>query len=710
MQAFQAFDPGSNPGGSTPSRASASAVGRFKSSRARPTVAPLAGGTGLAPDDIAAQKPPKRPPRLRTAIAIFGKPGDEKNKALLEHFAAGLTHAREARHEEALTEFDFVVRAAPANPDGWHNKGTQLIILGRFSEALAAFNVSVNLQPEDSDSWDGQATCLGELGRLDDSLIAIDRALRRGMNNPDFWHNRGQAHFALGHYRQAFESYDKALAMDRNRASTWAARAAALGKMMRASDELVAVAELVRLEPTVARWRRRQIELLSELKRDAEAKAARLEMYRAFKDDPEVQFEHGSRLAGRGKDDKAEVCFSEAARLAPDKREPLLELGRCQARLGKHAEALAAAEELLRRDHNDADAALLGARALAALGRLRDAITVAEIAARTQRTSGEAWTLLSDLGKRAERPDIIERAMRGTLAIDRRDIASLHDLAVALGRQGKTKAALGVFDEALRRAPHEPELLYAKGVFAQAQGRFKQARALYLLALREKPDMAKALERKAEIDKKLHGGAMPKAAAPDGTPRAERPRGARGGNRGPGRGRPDRGRPDRGRPDRGRPRGAGPEGGARDDRGPGDRGRPRSRGPRRDGPGDPRPRGPGGRGPGGRGLDGPARGGGGGKGGKGPNAQGGVARGTNKQGGQDKARNEPKEKGWLEVKRPRPFPKPEPPQATPKSAEPESGDSDFPKPTLSIRERRALRRPPPGAPQETAKDGGRESG
>ncbi len=640
-----------------------------------------------------APAPERRPPPLRTAIAIFGKPTDEKNKQILERFASGFMHARDGRHEEALAEFEWVARASPSSPDGWHNKGSELVVLGRFSEALEAFNVAVSLQPDESDAWDGQATALGGLGRLDESLVAEDRALRGGGNNPDFWHNRGLTHFALGHYRQAFESYDKALAIDPSRAPTWAARAAALAKMARASDELVAVAELVRLEPAVGQWRRRQIELLSELKRNEEAKAARLEMYRAFKDDPDVQFEHGSRLAARGKDEKAETCFAEAARLAPDRREPLLELGRCRARLDKPAEALAAAEELLRRDHDDADAALLGARALAELGRLNDAITVADFAARTQRTSGEAWALLADLGRRAERPDVIERAVRGTLAINGRDIAALHDLAVALGRQGKTKAAVAAFDEGLRRAPFEPELLFSKGVYAEARGKLKGARALYRLALREKPDMEKAVQRKGEMDKKLGGAGKPTPAGPGGAQHGGRPRGGRGGGRGPGRGRPDRA-----------PRAdGGPDGGPREDRRPRDGRRPRGRGPRRDGPGGPRlggPRGggPGGRRPGGRGLDGPPRGGGGGKGGKGPNAQGGVARGTNKQGGKDKAKDEPKGEGWIEVKRPKRPLNFEPPPRAPRRSEPEPVPAGPEMPKLSIRERRAMRRKPPPAP------------
>src|SRR5262245_17054299 len=96
------------------------------------------------------------PPRLRTAISLFGKTTDEKNRARLEHFAAGIAHAREGRHEEALAEFDWVARAAPQTPDGWHNKGAELVALGRHSEALAAFNVSIKLQPDESDSWDGQ--------------------------------------------------------------------------------------------------------------------------------------------------------------------------------------------------------------------------------------------------------------------------------------------------------------------------------------------------------------------------------------------------------------------------------------------------------------------------------------------------------------------------------------------------------------------------
>jgi hypothetical protein len=244
-------------------------------------------------------------------------------------------------------------------------------------------------------------------------------------------------------------------------------------------------------------------------------------------------------------------------------------------------------------------------------------------------------------------------------------------------------------------------------VFVEARGNLKQARALYLLALREKPDLEKALQRKAEVDKKLGSSGRPKAAGPAGAPREGRPRGRGGGPRGP--------RDDR--RDGGRPRGDSPGGGPRDGRGPREGGPPRGRGPRRDGPGGGRPRGggPGGRrgGPGGRGGGGPLGGrapSGSGKGGKGPNAQGGVARGTNKQGGQGNARHEPEEQKWLQVKRRNRPLEPEPPRRAAKRSEPESVPAGPETPELSIRERRALRRASLRAPQETPTDGGQGSG
>ncbi len=470
--------------------------------------------------------PAKRPPPVRPVIAIAtaGKRvADEKVRLAGEQFTAGVGRFREGAFEDALTAFDFVARALPARPDGWHNKGVALLMLKRFPEAVSAFDAAIRIEVEESDSWDGRGCALGEVGRLDEALQSHDRALQYRPRRPDYWHNRGLAHFAMGHHWQAVESFDKAIAIDLNRFDTWQARAMAQAKMGRPQGELLSVEQMVRIDPqSLASWRLR-IALLEKLERPKEARAARLDLYRAGKDDPDLQFEHAMRLMAKEKDERAAECFREAARLDPSRSEARLRLAQVLERAGKHADALAAADALLALAPASLEGLGVRARSLSELGRLDEALVAADSAARASPTALAGWELLADLAKRADRPDLIERALRGARSVNRRDVPTLHDLGVVLGRQGRTREALAVFDEALRASPNSVEVLYSKGALLEAQDQFRDALDLYREVLRYHPGHKKATARKAEVEKRL--GIAPPPARPAAKPKSADARG-----------------------------------------------------------------------------------------------------------------------------------------------------------------------------------------
>ena len=209
--------------------------------------------------------PAKRPPRLRAALSTtLPLPGaDPKAVAVREHFSAGVSHALAGRGEEALADFDFVTRSLSQVSDGWYNRGVALMVLGRPAEALAAFDAAIRLEDEDADSWDGRGSAMAALSRFCEAVETFDRALKLNPQHFDVWH----------------------------------ARALAQAKMGRPQDELKSVDEMLHVDPlSTAAWRWK-IELLTKMGLAKEARAAKLELYRAGKDDPALQFQHDTELA-----------------------------------------------------------------------------------------------------------------------------------------------------------------------------------------------------------------------------------------------------------------------------------------------------------------------------------------------------------------------------------------------------------------------------
>ncbi len=93
-------------------------------------------------------------------------------------FTAGLTHALEGRHEDALACFDRVLSKSRAHLPALGGRAAALAHLRRTALAAAAFRELISHEPHDAEHHRQLALCLMEESGPDAARASVDEALR----------------------------------------------------------------------------------------------------------------------------------------------------------------------------------------------------------------------------------------------------------------------------------------------------------------------------------------------------------------------------------------------------------------------------------------------------------------------------------------------------------------------------------------------------
>jgi len=214
-----------------------------------------------------------------------------------------------------------------------------------------------------------------------------------------------------------------------------------------------------------------------------------------------------------------------AQREAPD---ALVYLGSIHERLGQPQEAAAAYRRALDRERHH----LAAARALARLswrdGRKAEAIRILEDAAAAHPDSPLPLLELAQLHDAAGSPGPAIAAYRRALQRDVTNPALLNNLAYLLGADPATlDEALGLAEQAYRRAPRSPAIADTLGWLLYQKGDVERAEPLLVEAVRTAPTdpriryhlgmvyakRGKASEARRELGEALRSGSLPEAAS-----------------------------------------------------------------------------------------------------------------------------------------------------------------------------------------------------
>ena len=312
-------------------------------------------------------------------VASWGRRG-LMGLLMLALVAGGLTLARNATYQSALTLWRDTVQKRPGSALAQSNLGTALFRRGENAEALRHYQESLHLDPGSAQVHYNLGLVLEKLGRGEEAVAEFREAVRI---LPYF----SQAQSRLGglllkahHAEEALRHLRVAVGYTPELADAQNHLGLALAESGQPAEALEHYAAAVRADPAYAEAECNWGAALVALKQLAEA---RRHLERAVQLAPKLADAHfnlGLLAAAKGRPDEAQ--YAEAVRLDPNHGEARLNLGVALARAGRFADGVPQLQEAVRLRPALAEAHANLGIALAETGRVDEAIASYETALR----------------------------------------------------------------------------------------------------------------------------------------------------------------------------------------------------------------------------------------------------------------------------------------------------------------------------------------
>jgi tetratricopeptide (TPR) repeat protein len=141
-------------------------------------------------------KPVRNAPALSKAEAAFDK---------------GIWHLDRKEWQEAIKQFDEVLRLEPKNTEAFFNRGIAKHSSEKLTEALADFDAVLRLKPQDVDALLSRAAVRIDQQQPRMAIVDLDAALGHDPDNVDAYCTRGKIREDEGEYRLALYDYENAI-------------------------------------------------------------------------------------------------------------------------------------------------------------------------------------------------------------------------------------------------------------------------------------------------------------------------------------------------------------------------------------------------------------------------------------------------------------------------------------------------------------------
>lgn len=126
-------------------------------------------------------------------------------------FNRGVAHLHKEQWDQAIEEFNEVVRLEPKNPETYYNRGFARAKTQKHDEALSDFDAFLRLRPDEADGYLSRAGVLDAQGLTAEALADLDTAIRLAPDDPEGYFSRGKLREDSCEYRLALADYEKAL-------------------------------------------------------------------------------------------------------------------------------------------------------------------------------------------------------------------------------------------------------------------------------------------------------------------------------------------------------------------------------------------------------------------------------------------------------------------------------------------------------------------
>jgi len=190
--------------------------------------------------------------RLEEAIDQF----QEVLKMEPNHTAArtnlGLALSRKGALSEAIEEYEKVLQLDPDSADAHCNLGGAFLQANRFPEAIEQYEMALKLDPHDVTAYVSLGLALDQEGRASEAIEQDEQALKISPNDALTYNNLGNALGHAGRVSEAIEQYQIALKSDPDNAQTHANLGIALLHMGRRPEAIKHLERAIKNKPDYA--------------------------------------------------------------------------------------------------------------------------------------------------------------------------------------------------------------------------------------------------------------------------------------------------------------------------------------------------------------------------------------------------------------------------------------------------------------------------
>lgn len=134
------------------------------------------------------------------------------NKGII--FFKAFLEAEYGQNEEALTDFNRLIKLQPDTAVNYIGKGQVLYAMERYQESFDSFEKATTLNPSRADVWNMKAGSLAKLNRLDDAITSVTKSIGLRPGDPTGIYNRACFYCLKGDKTNALADLEKAIAMN----------------------------------------------------------------------------------------------------------------------------------------------------------------------------------------------------------------------------------------------------------------------------------------------------------------------------------------------------------------------------------------------------------------------------------------------------------------------------------------------------------------
>jgi tetratricopeptide (TPR) repeat protein len=339
------------------------------------------------------------------------------------HYNLGIALARKGQTEEAIRQFQEAIRLKPDYTKAHYNLGDALARKGQTDEAIRQFQEAIRLKPDDAEAHNNLGTALARKGQTEEAIRQYQEAIGLKPDNAEAHYNLGNILFKKDQTDEAIRQFQEAIRLTPDYAEAHYSLGNALGRKGQIEEAIRQYQEVIRLNPEYA----------------------------------DAHYNLGSALLTKGQIEEAIHQFREVIRFKPDDAEAHNNLGTALGKKGQTEEAISQFQEVIRLKPDSAHAHNNLGTALLTKGQIEEAISQFQEAIRLTPDYAEAHYNLGNAFLTKGRIEEAIRQYREVIRLKPEYADAHYNLGSALLTKGQIEEAIRQFQEVIRLKPDDAE-------------------------------------------------------------------------------------------------------------------------------------------------------------------------------------------------------------------------------------------------------------